>query len=101
MTILNKEMPLLPNIYMVPCDVRDTALAHLKAMLSPEAKNYRHIIASSKEMVSFKDLALIIDSEFKQYNVPKSVAPNFFLKLASVFNKTVRMVIFSKNIGII
>jgi dihydroflavonol-4-reductase len=87
------EMPMLPNICIPSCDVRDVAQAHLKAMILPEAANNRHLIVSSYEK-SFKDWALILKSEFesKNYKIPTIVAPNFAVKLFSIFDKTLKLV---------
>lgn len=76
-------------------DVRDVALAHIRAMTIPEAINNRHIIATTSETNSFRDYALILDAEFgsKGYSVPTRVAPNFLIKLFSLFDKTVQMVV--------
>lgn len=90
---MNRVTPLIPDVYFVICDVRDTALAHVKAMTLPEAKNNRHIIASREAMLSFKELASILKTEFPNYDIPSTMAPNFLLKLAAVFSRTVRQVI--------
>jgi nucleoside-diphosphate-sugar epimerase len=93
--LMNREMPLIPNISMPCCDVRVVAEAHIKAMNLPEANNQRHIIVTTKEATTFKEMALILDEEFKSknYKVPTSVAPNCLIKIFSIFDKTVRMVI--------
>lgn len=35
--LLQREMPLLPNLSMPCCDVRDVAAAHITAMTSPKS----------------------------------------------------------------
>ena len=90
---MNREMPVIPDISMPCCDVRVVAEAHIKAMTLSEANNQRHIIATKKELTSFKEMALILDEEFENYKVPTCVAPNFMIKIYSIFDKTVKMVI--------
>ena len=95
---MNREMPLLPDISMPCCDVRVVAEAHIKAMTLGEANNQRNIIVTTKEATHFKDMARILDEEFKpkNYKVPQKVAPNCLIKMFSIFDKTVRMVIKKK-----
>jgi nucleoside-diphosphate-sugar epimerase len=94
--IMTRDMPLLPKISMPVCDVRDVALAHIKAMSNPDAKNNRHIIVSVKKTSSFKEWALILEQEFKSknYRIPTKEAPNVAIKFMGVFDKTVKMVNF-------
>lgn len=92
--ILERQMPLLPSLYFCCCDVRDVAKAHLQAMVLQEAVGNRHIIASTVEAKSMQEIALILDKEFgsRGFNVPTKLAPNFMIKLFSLFDKTVRII---------
>ena len=92
--LLERQLPLLPNLNFCTCDVRDVALAHIKAMTIAEAVNNRHIIATTVDCNSMLEFALILAAEFdpKGYNVPTKVAPNFFVRLASVFDKSVNLI---------
>jgi hypothetical protein len=74
-------MPVLPNLYIPSCDVRDVAKAHVNAMILDSAINNRHIIVNSVECYSLQDFAFILDAEFrpKNYNVPTSLAPNWYI----------------------
>ncbi len=92
--LLERQLPLLPDINFCTCDVRDVALAHIKAMILPDAVNNRHIIASTEECNSMQEFALILDAEFgpRGYNIPTKVAPNFLIKIASVFDKSVQLI---------
>lgn len=86
--LMMRELPLLPDIYAPVCDVRDVALAHIRAMLRPEAVSKRHIIVNNVNCSSFQEWALILQKEFssKNYSVPTRVAPHFFIKLYSYFD---------------
>ena len=92
--LMNHEVPMIPDIYMPSCDVRIVAEAHIKAMTLPEANNQRHIIVTTTECNSFRDWALILDAEFrnKRYSIPTMVAPNFMIKIFSIFDKQTQLI---------
>ncbi len=90
--IMNNEVPMLPDLYMPICDVRTVALAHMLAMQLDEAQNHRHIVTSGRECLSFKEIAHILQGEFKNYKIPKKVGPNIFVRCISLFDKTVKQV---------
>lgn len=96
--LMLKEMPFLPNLYMPACDVRDVAKAHVKALTCTECVSERHIIVSTVESTCFKDWALILDKEFKSknYSIPTMVSPNFLVKVFSIFDSSIKMVILIK-----
>ena len=54
-----REMPILPEIFMPVCDVRNVALAHVNALTFKEALSNRHIIVSLVEAPQFKEWAII------------------------------------------
>lgn len=85
---------LLPNCSFPACDVRNVAEAHLKAMNLAEAKNNRHIIVSRRDCLSFKELALTLENEFKSrnYEIADRIAPNFLVKMYSLLNSTLKQV---------
>ncbi|RNA08126.1 NADPH-dependent aldehyde reductase ARI1-like isoform X1, partial [Brachionus plicatilis] len=98
--LLMRETPILADIFMPACDVRNVAQAHINAMMNPEADSQRHIIVSTVENTSMKDWALILDQEFssKGYNVPTKVAPNFMVKFMSLFDAQINSM--KKMLGI-
>ena len=59
------------------CDVRDTALAHIRAAFLPEAVGHRHLIAHDGKWFSIKKAADILAAEFgpKGYKVQTEVEP--------------------------
>ena len=91
--LLNKEMPMLPNIGFGVCDVRDVAKAHVNAMKLPEAAGHRHIVDSG--FMWFKDIAEVIEKEFKPqgYNIRKTVAWNFLIKITALFDATAKTLV--------
>ena len=92
-----REIPLLPDIYAPVCDVRDVALAHIRAMVNKEAAFKRHLVVTNPKCSSFKDWALVLEKEFKQkgYSIPTRIAPHFFIRLIAYFDDVVKTVSFS------
>ena len=41
--LLERQMPILPNLYFPLCDVRDVALSHIRAITAPEAIDHRYV----------------------------------------------------------
>lgn len=64
MAFANKSDKPISNMYMPMCDVRDVALAHIRAATLPEAVGQRHIILSQKEWVPIVELHNILSKEF-------------------------------------
>jgi len=90
---LDKTAPLVPKLNLVVTDVRDVALAHIRAMTVPEAAGKRHIICTASKWM--KDVTAILHKEFKGqgYFVPTIVAPNFFVWLNSLVEKSYRLIV--------
>ncbi len=67
----------LSQFYCGHCDVRDVALAHIRAAFLPEAVGHRHIIVSEAKWFSIKRVADILASEFgpKGYKVKTEAEP--------------------------
>jgi len=86
----------VPDLRFGMVDVRDVALAHIRAGLTPEAKG-RHIIVS--QSASLMDIADILKKQYgKTYPFPRRVAPKwFFWLMAPFFGRTRKYV--ARNIG--
>lgn len=65
--LMERSMPMVPKANFAVCDVRDVALAHVKAMTLSNAADHRHII--STQNVWFKDIALALSKEFKPHGL--------------------------------
>jgi dihydroflavonol-4-reductase len=90
---MTNAMPFLPDINFPITDVRDVALAHLRAMITLTASNNRHIIVCRQKCVHFKELAEILQQEFgANYSIPSRVAPNCVMKMLALFYKPVKQV---------
>lgn len=112
--LLDKSTPAVAKLNVCIADVRDVALAHLRAMTVPEAAGKRMLLKSTLRMQGIKlliclksghlictsntwmkDIALILQKEFKPqgYFIPTMVAPNFFVWLNSWIERTYRLVV--------
>ena len=71
------KMEKISQFYCGHCDVRDVALAHVRAAFLPEAAGHRHIIVSEAKWFSLKRAADILAKEFglKGYKVTTDVEP--------------------------
>lgn len=92
--LLIRDHSMIPDIYLPVADVRDVALAHIRAIKLPESAFKRHIVVTKFECVSLKEIAKILDKEFTEYDVPTKVAPDFIIKFFSLFDKSLRSVSF-------
>ncbi len=83
--LMLNELPLLPDISMAICDVRDVARAHMNALKDPHASSKRLLIVS--KTVKFQNVAKVLREEFKNkgYSISNTVAPNFLLKFFGLF----------------
>ena len=90
--LLQHAMPALPKLNLPIIDVRDVAAAHIAAMTEPGAAGNRHILSAGNLWV--REMALIIAGEFKSqgYSIPTYNLPNFAVKLAGIFDKSLRMI---------
>ncbi|ESO91430.1 hypothetical protein LOTGIDRAFT_153873 [Lottia gigantea] len=91
--LLERSIPAVPNCNITIVDVRDVALAHVRAMKLSEAAGMRHIVATAN--VSFPTIAQILKKEFlpQGYYVPTMVAPYFILWFASWFDKVIKLIL--------
>lgn len=91
--MLDKSVPAVPKFHMPICDVRDVAIAHVKALEGNEHVGKRYMIVS--ECRWMKDIATLIQKEFKPlgYSVPTIVAPSLFVWLGSFFDKTTALLV--------
>ena len=72
LNILGNKIEKVPQLYFPTCDVRDVALAHVKAVFTPEAAGERILIISSTNFIPMIRWAQILDKEFtsKGYKIP-------------------------------
>ena len=91
--LLDKSTPAVAKIHFNVTDVRDVALAHVRALTVPEAAGKRHLIVNSP--VWFKEIALILQKEFRPqgYPIPVHTAPNILVRVSSIYDKSVKIVV--------
>ncbi|XP_046853004.1 phenylacetaldehyde reductase-like [Xenia sp. Carnegie-2017] len=90
--LLQREFPMLARLQMPMCDVRDVAAAHITSLTLPNAAGNRFIINTKSLWVG--EVAEILKKEFfsQGYNVPTRYAPNFAIRFAGLFDKTLKMI---------
>lgn len=91
--LLDKSTPVVAKIHFNITDVRDVALAHVKALTLPEAAGKRHLIVNSSAWL--KEIALILQKEFRPqgYFIPIHTAPNILVRVSSIYDKSVKIVV--------
>ncbi|MCP5053832.1 MAG: aldehyde reductase, partial [bacterium] len=89
--LMRREIPGCPNIGFSVVDVRDVASAHLAAMTTPEAAGQR--FCCTREFTWIREIAQILDKHFapRGYKIPTRRFPDFLVRIAALFNSTVRM----------
>ncbi|XP_013789278.1 NADPH-dependent methylglyoxal reductase GRE2-like [Limulus polyphemus] len=91
--LMNKSIPLIPPVSFSLCDVRDVALAHLRAMVTPEAAGQRHLVANVNIMM--KEIACILHNEFapQGYWISTLTAPYLIFWIASFFHRSLNFIL--------
>lgn len=92
--LLDGALPGYPDLWIPVVDVRDVAKAHLLAMTTPEAAGQR-FITSSGAALSMKQIGAILRENLgeRARHVPGRSIPNFVLRIAALFDRTVREVV--------
>ena len=95
--LLSGKMPGYPRLGFCIVDVRDVVAAHLLAMTSDQAAGERFIAAG--EFMWLEDMSKLLRSRLgeRAARVPQRPLPNFALRLASLFDPSLRYV--TPNLG--
>jgi nucleoside-diphosphate-sugar epimerase len=86
-----------PDLPLPTCDARDVALAHIKVLTMDNVVGRRHLLISTTEPQTFFGCAQWLRDEFESKGftkIPKMVAPNFFIWLASFFDDSAAFVLY-------
>lgn len=87
--LLQRSMPMVPDVNFSIVDVRDVAKAHILAMTAPAAASERFLAVSGN--VNFHhDIAAILKRE--GYNVPTMQAPNFIIRMGAWFDPALKSI---------
>jgi nucleoside-diphosphate-sugar epimerase len=91
--LLRREMPGCANVGWAMVDVRDVARMHLLALTTKAAAGQRFICAGKHAWMI--DVARILDHHFgpRGYHIPLRRIPAWLLRVAAVFDKTLRLVV--------
>ena len=89
--LLDGSMPLIPKVGVNLIDVKDVAEMHIEAMLHKNAAGKRFLLSS--ESVWISDLAKILRNN-NYSKVSRFIAPNFLIKLLSIFDKEIKIILF-------
>jgi nucleoside-diphosphate-sugar epimerase len=93
--LMDGSMPGCPQVQIGAVDVRDIADLHIRAMTDSKAKGERFLGVADHGVVSFLDIARIIRAKRPEYakKVPTMQVPNFLLRIAAVFDPSIRQVL--------
>jgi len=86
--MIGGKMPMIPDVAMGMVDVRDVARLHVAAMTT-EAAAGKRFIAATAEPVSMAYFASVL-RKAGYSKVPSRKAPNFAIKLMSIFDREAR-----------
>jgi dihydroflavonol-4-reductase len=89
--ILKASDPVLPDVCMSIVDVKNVAEMHVNAIKVKESKGERFL--ASAETVSFIEMAKTIKAAYPTRKVNTGQAPNFLIKLLSLFDGEIKRVV--------
>lgn len=93
---IDGSMPAIPKIGVEIIDVRSVADLLIKAMELPQANNQRYLASSG--YLSFKNIAGILKKEYPNRKVPSKELPDFFVKLLSNFETSLKPILIDLGI---
>ncbi|GGF24075.1 SDR family oxidoreductase [Flavobacterium limi] len=93
---IDGSMPAIPKIGVEIIDVRSVADLLIKAMELPQANQQRYLASSG--YLSFKKIAGILKKEYPNRKVPSKELPNFFVKLLSNFETSLKPILIDLGI---
>jgi len=93
--IMKGQLPAIPNISFPIADVRDAALAHVRAIQRPETNGRRYIIVS--ECFSAASTVSALRREFAKYGYrfPRFRVGKFLASMAAIYNPMFKLFIAS------
>ncbi|MEJ6710424.1 MAG: aldehyde reductase [Amylibacter sp.] len=86
--LMNGKDPMVPNLGMALVDVRDIAQMHVRALQRPESAGNRFI--GSERFMWMRDIALVLKAEYPDRKIPLRVAPDCFMRIMGMFDKTIK-----------
>lgn len=89
--ILRGRDPMLPMIGLICVDVRDVALAHLRAVQRPDTAGRRYLTAAGS--MTMPDMARVLKQTYPQRRIATGVAPMILLRILALFDKQIRVIL--------
>ncbi len=86
--ILAGRDPMMPALAFNFVDVRDVALAHLRALERPAAVNQRFVLAAGA--LSLPEVGRILKAAYPDRRIPTRQAPNLAIRLLALFDAEMR-----------
>jgi dihydroflavonol-4-reductase len=92
--LMDGDMPGCPNLWYGVVDVRDVADLHLRAMADPAANGER-FIATAGDFMSIVEIANVLKARMgdEAKRVSTRRLPNWMVRLAAIFDPTVKQVL--------
>jgi nucleoside-diphosphate-sugar epimerase len=92
-TLMRRQVPGVARIKNAVVDVRDLATALVTAMTSPQAADQRFCCVGA--MCWMQEIATILQQHFaaRGYNIPTRVLPDLLLRLLSLFDPRIRLIV--------
>lgn len=91
--LMNGKFTRLPRYGCSVVDVRDVALAHVRAMIEPAAAGQRFIVGG--RVFSMKDLSHAVAKSFPQYEsqLPTAELPDWFVRILALVDADARTIV--------
>jgi len=91
--IMRNDLPGIPRLSFPLVDVRDVAIAHYKALISPDSNGKRYILASNT--IWAEEMLNILRNEFSKfgYKFTTRKIGKCPMKMASIFDSSIKVIL--------
>ncbi len=89
--MLRGRDPMVPMIGFICVDVRDVALAHLRAVQRPDTAGRRYLAAAGA--MTMPDMARVLKQTYPRRRIATLVAPKLLLRVLALFDKQIRVIL--------
>lgn len=92
--LMDGSVPGVPRLSFGIVDARDVADLHVRAMTNPAAKGQR-FLAAAGDSISMPEIAKVIKDRLGEAarRVPGAVLPDFMVRLAGLFDPSIRLIV--------
>lgn len=88
---MQAKLPAYPKLTFGIVDVRDVALAHVRAMTEPRAAGERFLLGG--DIVTFAELGEILREAYPGRTLPKGELPNWLVRLLANLNPVLKQIL--------